>query len=291
MPTTAARTARALHRLIEPLHTPLYFAADVRTAFADIGLEPLAQGYVAGRAAPLGRVDPGPVAAIFFNFHPTLIGLGLPAAWDIASPREVLRARAGAVEAMFQRAGAPTDGLAEATELAGQAAAAAEHAGRPLASANAAVEPPGTPFADLWQTLTVLREHRGDGHVALLTASGVAPVDVLVLYAAWQGMVSRRFLQRSRLWDDDAWSAAEERLRTRGWLDDAGSLTAEGQAWRDRVETDTDQLAAAPYAALGVERSRRLFDLLRPLAVALDAADDVFPKPLQLPETFDTAAL
>lgn len=290
MSTTAARRARALHAVIEPIHTTLYFAKDVKDAWEGLGLEPMGQGYVAGRAAPMGPVGPELVTATFFNFNPALASFALPAAWDIASPAKVLEARAGAIEAMFQRTEASTDDLEEATDLAREAGAAADLAGRPLASANAAVAAPGTPFAALWQALAVVREHRGDGHVALLTASGLAPIDCLVVYAAWQGKVSRRFLQGSRVWDDDAWEAAEARLRERGWLDDDGKLTSDGSAWRDSTEADTDRLAAAPYEALGEDRSRRLFDLLRPLADALDAADDIFPRPLTLAESFDAAA-
>jgi hypothetical protein len=282
---TAADHARALHGLIEPLHAVLYFAPDVNERWEGLGLEPRAQGYVAGRSAPLGAVGPAVAAPLFFNFNRALFDFTLPAVWDIASPATVLTTRAEGIEALFTRIDAPTDGLAEATGLARTAIAGALFVERPLASANAAVAAPGTPFADLWQALTVLREHRGDGHVALLTASGLAPVDVLIVYAAWQGMVSRRFLQTTRLWDDDAWAAGEGRLRERGWLDDEGRLTAAGAAWRDEVEASTDRLAAGPYEALGAAGAARLFELLRPVADALVAAQ-VYPREPQLPEGF-----
>lgn len=276
-----------MHDVIELVHTPLYFARDAREAWTGIGLEPMAQGYFAGRAAPLGRVGPEVVTALFFNFSPVAVGFGLPAAWEAASPAEVLAARARAMEALFARAGAPTDGLEEATALAREAVAAADLVGRPLAAANAAVPPPGTPFADLWQAVTVLREHRGDGHVALLTASGLHPTDVLVIYTSWQGQLRRGFYQRTRLWDDQSWGEAEVRLQERGWLDPSGGLTARGETWRQALEDDTDRLASAPYEALGEERSRRLFELLRPIAAAVVAAEDVFPRPPVVPDTFD----
>lgn len=282
--------ARALHTVIEPLHTTLYFAADVKRAWTDLGLEPVAQGYVAGRAAPMGRVAAPTVSAVFFNFNPVLASSALADAWDIASPEEILGARAEAIEAMARRVGIPRDGIEEATALARDAVAGADLAGRPLGAANAAVAPSGLPFSDLWQALTALREHRGDGHVAVLLTSGLSPVEVLAVYAAWQRQVSRRFLQSSRLWDDEAWSAAEASLRERGWVDDEGGLAAAGAAWRDEVEAETDRLAARPYAALGEERTRRLFDLLHPMAAALDGAEDVFPRPLSLPIGFDDAA-
>lgn len=287
MPLSAPEAARAIHEITEPVHTPLYFAADVKEAWKRLGLEPMAQGYVAGRAAPMGRVTPDVVAATFFNFSPVLANLALPAAWDIASPEQVLEARADALESMFRRVGAPDDGLEELTTLLTTAAAAADLHGRPLAAANAAVALPDAPFARMWQLLTVLREHRGDGHVALLTASGLTPVEVLAVYAAWQGKVSRRFLQGSRVWDDEAWALAEDSLRTRGWLDAEGELTDDGRAWRDGLEQETDRLASRPYEVLGLAGTRRIFELLHPIAVALDEGDDVFPKPLTLRSSFE----
>ena len=278
----SAELARALHGLIEPIHAIAYFAPESGEQYAALGLEPVAQGYVAGRAAPLGAVGPDVALATFYNFSPQLIRLGLPAAWEIASPQQVIDARSRAVEQIYTRLEAPTQPLEEATDLARCAVDGLELAGRPLAAGNAGVAPPATPFAALWQALAVLREHRGDGHVALLTAAGVGPVDALALYASWQGMVSRRFLQRTRLWDDQAWAAAQQRLRARGWLADDGAPTEAGAAWRDQIEAETDRLAAAPYAALGAEATRRLFTLLEPLASALRDAE-AFPRRLELP--------
>ena len=275
--------ARALHGIIEPLHSVMYFVPEASAGYEALGLEPRAQGYVAGRAAPMGAVGPGVAFAAFYNFNRAVIDLGLPGAWEIASPRQVLQARARAMEDFFTRIEAPTDTLAAATQLAREAADAADFGGRPLAAANTDVEAPGTPFADLWQALAVLREHRGDGHVALLTASPLTPVEALVMYAAWQDKVGRRFLQGTRLWDDESWAASEDRLRELGWLDDAGAPTAEGRAWRDGVEAETDALAAGPYAALGEQRSLELFDLLVPLAEAVRDSG-AYPRELRLPD-------
>ncbi len=288
MNLTAAECARALHGLIEPIHATLYFAKDVQSRLAELGLDPRTNGYFVSRAAPLGRAGAGLVAATFYNFNPLAVGMFLPGAWDIASPAQVLAARAEGWEAMFASIDGPTDELAEATELAAAGVAACDFAGRPLGAANVEVEVPATPFAALQQHLTVLREHRGDGHIAVLTAAGLAPVEVLALYSAWQGKVSRRFLQMSRAWDDGAWSAGQESLVARGWVDGEGQLTEDGQGVRDRIEADTDRLAAAPYAALGEDGSRRLFALLHPIATAIDEGG-VYPKPAGIPTSFGAA--
>ena len=281
--TDPAALARGLYWHVEAIHAGLYFVQEARDAYAALGLEPVGQGYVAGRAAPMGAVGPGPVVATFFNFNPALIGHALPAAWVTTTPAAVLDARASAMEEVYARIGGPSDGLVEATAIARAAAQGADFAGRPLAAANADVPTPGAAFADLWQALTVLREHRGDGHVALLVGEGLGPTEALVLFAGWQDRVRRRFLQLSRAWDDAAWAAGEDGLRERGWLDADGALTEAGRAARDRLEAATDRLAGAPYAALGDERCRRLFELLDPVASAC-AGGGVFPRPLALPD-------
>lgn len=282
----APQLARALHGVIEPLHSIVYFADEVADALGALGLEGRAQRYFAGRAAPLGPVGGEVVAALFYNFNPALVTDVLPGVWDTAPPQRVLAARAAAVEELYEAAEAPAGDLEEATALARRAAGAADLTGRGLAAANAALETPGTPFAALWQALTVLREHRGDGHVALLTARDVPPVEALVLFAAWQDLVSRGFLQRSRLWDDDAWEAAERRLAGAGWLDGQGGLTEAGRERRDGLEQRTDELAAGPWRALGAADALRLFDLLRPLLVALNDAE-AFPRRVDVPDRPD----
>ncbi|CAN5307443.1 hypothetical protein BH23ACT9_BH23ACT9_07060 [soil metagenome] len=274
--------ARAMHGVIEPFHAIAYFATEMTDAWEALGLEPRGQGYVAGRAAPMGPVGPDAAAAVFYNFNPALFGFALPAAWDVATPQQVIEARSTAIQALYERVQAPTADLAEAIDLARAAADACEVHGRPLAAANKAVAAPGVPFADLWQALAVVREHRGDGHVALLLAAGIGPVEALVLYSGWQDRISQRFLQSTRLWDEAAWDGAIASLGERGLTDPAG-LTPQGRALREQLEADTDRLASPPWAALGEQRSLRLFDLLVPLVQALNEAQ-AYPRPAALPD-------
>lgn len=276
---------RAVHTVTELVHAIAYLCPEVQAEYEQLGLEPRGQGYVAGRAAPLGAVGPGPTTATFYNYSPSLHRYALPAAWGIAPPEELLAARFRGVQAVYERVAAPTDGLDELTELALRAAEGLSFGGRPLAAANADVDLPGAPFARAWQALTVLREYRGDGHVAALLVSEVDPVEALVVYAAWQSTVSARFLRATRGWDDGAWPAAEERLRDRGWLDAEGALTDLGRQERDAIEEATDRLAAAPFEGLGRDRTERLFDLARPLAIALND-NGGYKRPAPMPDTF-----
>ena len=280
--TDAVDLARAMHTVLEPINSITYFSPQQAEAWQGLGLDPRTQGYFAGRAAPLGRVDAGAVSATFFNFSPAVVRSVVPAVWDVADPDAVLQARAAGMQATFGALEVPTDGVAEATELARRAAEDLEVGGRPLAAANLEVPASGQPLADLWQAVTVLREHRGDGHVALLVASGLSPVEALVLHVAWQERISRRFLQATRGWDDDAWDAAEAELTEAGLLD-GGGLTPDGQGLRDQLEERTDELATAPWQQLGEDDSRRLWDLLQPIALTASAA---FPRPYDVPDRF-----
>lgn len=276
---------RAVHTVTELVHAIAYLCPEVQDEFERLGLEPRGQGYIAGRASPMGAVGPAITAATFYNFNPALHHYALPAAWDIAPPAELLQARARGIQAVYERVEAPDDGLEELTDLALRAGEGLSFAGRPLAAANAGVDLPEQPFARAWQALAALREYRGDGHIAALLVAELAPVEALALFAGWQDVVSERFLRASRAWDDDDWRAAEDGLRDRGWMDADGALTDLGQRERNAIEEVTDRLAAAPYEALGTDGTRRLFDLARPLAVSLND-NGGYKRPAPLPEQF-----
>src|SRR5207245_6103215 len=127
----------------------------------------------AGRAAPMGPVEPGVVTATFFGFHHAMVARALPDAWSFASVDEVLAARLDGVDAALrQLLGATVESaeVAEAATLARTAAESASGAGRPLFAANADLAWPDKPHLVLWQATTLLREHRGDGHMVSLTA-------------------------------------------------------------------------------------------------------------------------
>jgi hypothetical protein len=162
--------------------------------------------------------------------------------------------------------------VAEAAELVARAAAAIDPAGRPLAAANAGLAMPDAPHLALWQGVTTLREHRGDGHNAALLEREVGGVAAHVLAAA-AGRTTRDWLMRARGWADADWAAAEHRLTERGWLD-GGELTAEGTAMVAMIEADTDRLALGPWRALGDAACDRLAALLAPIRRAVVASGD-----------------
>jgi hypothetical protein len=264
--------ARRLWRACEPVHAVTYFAPEPRSACAALGLRGFWPGYFAQRAAPLGAVGPELVTALFHGFHPEFVARSVPAVWSAAEPEEFLRLRLGSVDAALRRLwgeellGGPA--VAEAAAIARDAALAAPTAGRGLAAAVAALPWPAAPHLVLWHAQTLLRESRGDGHVAVLTAAGLDPAEALVLFAAEHGLDA---LRERRGWSEQEWAQAGARLADRGLLDGSAALTAAGRALRADVERRTDELADASWRAVGDERAERLVALVAPLTAAVVA--------------------
>jgi hypothetical protein len=270
----------------EPFHALTYFADEARVAFAAAGLHGFWAGYFAGRAAPLGAVGANVVTATFASFAPDFVARRVPDVWTTTSPGQALAARLAGVDAAVQRALPGWAGSADAREaaaLARRAAEAVDLPGRPLAAANAALPEPEEPHLALWQSLTTLREHRGDGHLAVLLQHELLGLPALVLTAA-AGTTAAEWLQRARGWSPEQWAAAAEALTARGLLA-GGELTAEGTALRAAVEDDTDRLARGPWAALGDAGCDRLTELLTPVRHAIVTIGDWPPhNPIGVPE-------
>jgi hypothetical protein len=271
--------ARKTWRTLEPIHGAVYFAQEQAEAYGAIGLSG-ETAYFTTRAAPMGAVDAEVVIATFFNFFPGLVRDAMAGVWETTTPADARAARLAVVDGMLRRMVPDAIGgheLAEAAELAQRAAlTAAEHVeGRPLFAGHARLPwpDPSEPHLVLWHAQTLLREFRGDGHVALLTGEGIDGCEALVLHAA-TGEVPAGALRATRAWPDDEWAAATERLRARGWLDADGQFTDAGREHRATVEARTDELAAPAYEPLGEDGCERLRALARPLSRAIVADDD-----------------
>lgn len=272
-----AQLARRLWSRLEPIHVVTYFSPEARAALSGAGYKGFWMGYFAGRAAPMGPVGAEVVFATFYNFSFAHVSRAIPDAWAFAPPIAALEARQRGATAALQRAFASGD-LAETVETAAVLArAAAESApmeGRTLFAANRAVPWPEEPTAALWQACTLLREHRGDGHVAALAAAGIGGREANVLQAA-AGAVPREVFGASRHYDDAEWDSVSERLIDRGMLRPDGKLTAAGKEVRDDVEDRTDRIALTAYDTLDDEQLRQLYDALLPLARAVVATGDI----------------
>ena len=265
-----ALRARKTWRTLEPLHGMVYFVPEAAEAYGRLGITGRA-GYFASRSAPMGAVTADVVVSTFFNFNPALVHAAIPGSWEVASPPALVAARFDAVDAAFRRLlGDPVLASEEMRRAAELARAAAEVAGRqaegrPLAAAHADLAWPSAPHLVLWHAQSILREYRGDGHIAQLVVRGLSGTEALVTHAA-AGDVPAHLLRSTRGWSREAWDDAVDALRGRGWLEQGEELrlTELGATQRQALEDGTDALAAAPYAVLGDERCAELRALARP---------------------------
>ena len=252
-----------------------YFAPEARAALDGLGYRGFWMGYFAARSAPLGQVPPEVVTAVFYNFAPERVAKALRGAWAVAGPESALRARHESAVVALRRYGiTDDDSVLTAAQLAGKAAKHAGAEGRPLFAANQALPWPDEPVLALWHACTLLREHRGDGHVAVLTAEGISGRESNVLHAA-AGKVPRDYIMRARDYDDASWQQHERALAARGLLDDAGGLTAAGTEVKNRIESTTDRLALSALDALNDDGVVMLFQALTPITRRVIAGGDI----------------
>jgi hypothetical protein len=285
-PTTPAPvsplTARKTWRTVEPLHGMIYFAPEASASYARLGIRQEA-GYFASRAAPMGAVRAETVIATFFNFSPRLVRPAVTDVWATAPPEDVIEARLEAADASLRRMlGDAVDSpeMKRAADLARSAAerATEQCAGRPLFAGHAGLSWPEAPHQVVWHAQTLLREFRGDGHIAALVMNDLDPVEALVMHVA-SGDVPSAFLRSTRGWSDAEWDAGVERLRQRGWVEHPArdstdlALSGTGAAVRQEIEDATDRMAVFPYEALGEDACAELRALARPFSRAVvDAA-------------------
>ncbi|WP_217167343.1 hypothetical protein [Streptomyces sp. AC512_CC834] len=266
--TTSAidpRAGRRCHNALNSLHSTHYFSPDLGRELGALGVtDPRAVNF-AVRAAALGPVGAGAVTAAFYNYKHDLVARHVPAVWETVTPEQALAARARAVDATLRRLlGEETLASAEMSEAAGLALRAAEgctRGARPLYSAHADLPVPDAPHLAFWHAATLLREHRGDGHLTALVTAGLDGLEALVTHTATGKGLAPKWVLGTRGWTQEEWDEATGRLRERGLIDAAGGLTEEGTALREGIERETDRLDAAPYAHLGAEGVARLTEL------------------------------
>jgi len=230
-------------------------------------------GYFAGRAAPLGRVPAEVVHALFYNFGPGETARHIPRVWDMTTPEAVIEARTkGCAAALARILGDLVDspGLLVAADLATKAAMSAPTEGRVMYAALRRLTVPEDPVERLWHAANMLREHRGDGHIAALMANRIGGTEAHVLVALDLGMPAEKFGRVHHL-PAAQLSAVVDGMRSRGLVTPEGTFTDAGRETKSRIEHLTDQLAVAPYLGLTTRELGLLVTALEPIAAALNA--------------------
>jgi hypothetical protein len=283
-PPPAGLAARA-HRATDSLHSLIYFVPEAEEEFVAVGLRPGRMGYFASRSAPMGPVGAAVTTATFYNFNAELVAKYVPRAWSLADPADIIAARLRAAERALRRLLGDviaTAEFAEFVDLARQASADLAPEGRPLYAAHAELPWPDDAHLILWHAATLLREYRGDGHIAALLTAELSGIEAIVTHTATGRGFNEQAAKLLRGWSDDEWAAAVDGLHARGYLD-VGGLTADGVALRERIEADTDRLDESAWVRLGEQRTQRLCELgKRFTRVAVDNGafpTDVFAAP------------
>lgn len=268
--------ARRMWAALEPIHAMIYFTPEALEAWNGIGFTHPRMGYFASRSAAMGPVDAAVVSSVFYNFNPRTVERFIPDAWSIAPPDEVVRTRYDAADRALRRLlgeAVTSPEMEKAADTAIAAIQACRPEGRPLFAGHAAVSLPDEPHLRLWHAATLYREYRGDGHAHALMAAGVSGLEAVVSYTATGELFDRDFFIRSRGWSEEDWSAGEETLRRKGWLDGDGSLTEIGHQGRDRIESETNRMAMDPWNEIGEAAADELATTIRPWARAVLDAD------------------
>lgn len=266
-------------RSVEVLHDVVYFAPGTKERYEALGLKGYWMGYFASRSAAMGTPSPELVTATFHGFAPAMVRRALPDAWALASRDDILRARLDL--ARDSLAPATTADGADTARVAKELVAIVtglNFAGKPLAAAHASVEKPIDDTGLLWWAASVIREYRGDCHIAVLTAAGLdgTAANTLAVAAGLIGGEQRKM----RGWTEDEWAVGYAELAARGWVDSDGTITDAGASARRQIEDATDRVCAAGMDKEATGRAITVEDGVRGLARAvLKSGAIAFPNP------------
>jgi len=269
-----APVARRLYELTEPITLVNFFSPEPNDSMMALGFRNYWDGYFAGRSAPLGRVPAEVVHAAFYNFADGEVARHIPRVWDTTTPEAAHAAREqGCVAALRRILGdlVESPGLARAAELLARASTSAPTEGRVMFAGLRALPMPTEPVARLWHAANMLREHRGDGHIAALLSEGVGGTEAHVLSALDMGIHPAESFGRIHHLPPAHLARVMAGLRARGLLDASGRFTDAGRATKDRIESLTDALAEAPYEGLDPLELDELITVLGPMSRRLEA--------------------
>lgn len=268
-------TARRMFDLLEPICLVTYLADESGEEMAALGHPTYWDGYFASRAAPLGRVPAEVVHAAFYSFADGEAARHIPSAWEKIPPEVSLaawqRGSAASLRRILGAALAGSPGLVRAADLTTKAAIGAPTAGRVMYAGMRSLPVPSDPVTRLWHSATMLREHRGDGHVATLVGARIGGTEAHIISAIAMGIHPPESFGRVHHLPRKRLAAVMAGLRERGLVDADGRFTDAGRELRQQIEDRTDELAAPPYEALSPGELDELISALEPITARLVA--------------------
>jgi hypothetical protein len=288
------RRARTVAAALEPVIGQVFFSPECHAAYEKLGFAPSPGSFGNGVAAPdgpayftsrgslLGQVEPAVVASAFGVFKPAAVVAGVQLGWTRTDAPTIFAARRAGGVAQLERVCGPAGAeIVRAAASLERAADPLAEPGRPLFSGlRSQWDGPHDAWTRFFHLGDMLREFRGDAHVCVWSTAGVDAVEIGLLTEAYMGLPLRTYI-RTRGWNDTELDEAVTRLRERGWLDDAGALTATGRTAREEMEDATDRAMAPAIDALGDDVDE-LIAVLRPRGEAMRAAGGYVGGPVDL---------
>lgn len=245
--------ARRLRDTLEPLAMHAVFARQVYDALAGHGLDMLS-GYVYGRGAALGDVPSALVTSTFAVFPHSMIDNLWQQGRAAVEPATLVAVRDAATAASLRTVLGDVVSEAQALEAAEALEVVvdvADGTGRPLFSALRAGPKLTDPYGRLWRAADLVREHRGDSHVAACVAAGVGPCEMNILTELWVGYPLGEY-SNTRGWPKQHVESSIARLTVAGFVSD-WRITEKGRRFRAGIEERTDAAQRGLVEALGAE--------------------------------------
>lgn len=246
-PVTHASPARRLRDACEPLAMHAVWCRRTNERLAALGLNFLT-GYVFGRAACLGDVPSTLVVAAFAAFEPGLVTTLYDEARSIVSREELLAARDEETIDSLQDILSNLDVL-DAVNALRRGLAVADGTGRTMFSGLKARPWPENPYGQLWRACDLVREHRGDSHIAAYLTTGFNPLEMNILTELYVGMPLGSYTA-TRGWSAEAIATSAEQLQKKGYIEN-GALTLAGNHLRAEIEEGTDDMEQPLVDAIG----------------------------------------
>jgi hypothetical protein len=284
---TLSRRARRLAATIEPVVGQVYFSPECHAEYEALGFGPsprrVANGvqlpdgpaYFCSRGSALGQAPGELVAAAFAVFNPAVVVAAVAGGWALTDAATIADARARGASAQLVRIlGSSPAGLERATPLLARATEPLRVEGRPLYAGLRSLGLPGDPVGDAWRLADLLREFRGDAHIAAWTTAGFDALEIGLLTELYWGLPMRSYI-RSRAWSSDQLDEGVERLRHRGLVDGDGP-SERGWTEREAVEVATDRQLRPAIEALGDDLDE-LVGIIEPWSAAVRQAGGYLP--------------
>lgn len=266
-PVTHARPARRLRDACEPLAMHAVWSRMTNERLTALGLD-FFTGYVWGRAASLGEPPAALVVATFAAFEPGLLTGIYEEARRRVKREDLFAARDEATVASLQHILGNEDVTFAVTTLR-RGLAALDGIGRPLFAGLQSLPWLDAPLGQLWRACDMVREHRGDSHVAASITAGFSPVAMNILTELYIGMPLGSYTA-TRGWSPEIIHATVDQLQTEGLIAD-GMLTAKGFRVREEIESHTDAMEQPLIDAIGDDLTELVAQLNRWSAACIAA--------------------